>query len=107
VIKGKVLDVAVDIRKNSPTFGQHYTCILDDERQNMLYVPEGFAHGFLTLEESVFFYKCTNYYHKPSENGILWNDPVLNIDWKTQDPKISEKDQELPSFEAYKNSMNL
>ncbi|MFW5759563.1 MAG: dTDP-4-dehydrorhamnose 3,5-epimerase [Cyclobacteriaceae bacterium] len=107
VIKGKVLDVAVDLRENSPTFGHHYKCILDDQKQNMLYVPEGFAHGFLTLEEAIFFYKCTNYYHKAAENGIMWNDPILNIDWGTIDPKISEKDQVLQSFTDYCNSLKL
>lgn len=106
VIKGRVLDVAVDIRKNSPTFGRHYKCILDDSRHNMLYVPEGFAHGFLTLEESIFFYKCTNYYHKEAENGIIWNDPDLNIDWQISDPNISEKDKYLISFQEYRNSLN-
>ncbi|MGK7394507.1 MAG: dTDP-4-dehydrorhamnose 3,5-epimerase [Candidatus Cyclobacteriaceae bacterium M3_2C_046] len=103
VIKGKVLDVAVDIRKGSETFGQYFSCILDDLQHNMLFVPKGFAHGFLALEDSTFFYKCTNFYHKPAENGILWNDPVLNIQWNFSDPVISDKDQELPSFASYRN----
>jgi dTDP-4-dehydrorhamnose 3,5-epimerase len=102
VIKGKVLDVAVDIRAGSATFGQHYKCVLDEQRQNMLYVPPGFAHGFLTLTEAIFFYKCTAYYNKAAENGILWNDATLNIDWGAIQPQISEKDQQLPAFQEYK-----
>lgn len=105
VISGKVLDVAVDLRKNSPTFGQHYSCILEAELNNMLYVPPGFAHGFSALEDSIFFYKCTAYYNKFSESGILWNDPELNIDWKVKNPIVSEKDQMLNTFDFYKKSL--
>jgi len=103
VISGKVLDVAVDLRKNSPTFGESYSVVLDSGKNNMLFIPEGFGHGFLALEDAVFFYKCTNYYDKASETGILWNDPELNIDWGTDQPIVSAKDQELLSFEAFKN----
>ncbi len=95
---GKVLDVVVDIRKSSPTFGNHYSCILDAKRHNILYVPEGMAHGFLALENSLFVYKCTEFYNKESEWGILWSDPTLNIDWGMTDPIVSEKDAKLPSF---------
>ncbi len=105
VISGKVLDVAVDLRKDSPTFGHHYDVILDGEKNNMLYIPEGFAHGFVALEASVFFYKCTNYYHKASEGGIIWDDETLGIDWGYDAPLVSEKDRELQTFKAFKNSL--
>jgi len=98
VITGKVLDVAVDIRKGSPTYGKHYKVILDSKKNNMFYIPEGFAHGFATLEPSIFSYKCTNNYNKESEGGILWNDPDLNIDWELKKPIVSEKDQVLGLF---------
>jgi dTDP-4-dehydrorhamnose 3,5-epimerase len=100
VIKGKAMDVAVDLRPNSPTFGQHRKFILDDERQNMVYVPEGFAHGFVALEDCIFTYKCTNIYNKISESGIIWNDKTLNIDWEIENPNVSDKDLELPAFRA-------
>ena len=95
---GKVLDVVVDIRRDSTTFGKHYTCNLDDTRHNILYVPEGMAHGFLALEDSLFIYKCTQFYHRSSEAGIVWNDPDLNIEWGIDNPVISEKDTGLPRF---------
>jgi dTDP-4-dehydrorhamnose 3,5-epimerase len=103
VITGRALDVAVDLRKNSATFGQSYQVILDSSLQNMLYIPEGFAHGFLALEDATFFYKCTNYYHKDSESGIVWNDKKLNIDWGITDPIVSSKDQILLTFDEFKN----
>jgi dTDP-4-dehydrorhamnose 3,5-epimerase len=95
VIKGKALDIAIDIRKKSPTFGQYESIILDSEKSNMFYVPEGFAHGFLALEETILVYKCTNYYNKESESGIIWNDPDLDIKWGILNPMISPKDLEL------------
>lgn len=95
VISGQVLDVAVDLRPGSPTFGQYETFLLDAKLANMAYIPEGFAHGFVALEDSIFSYKCTNVYNKASESGILWNDPDLNIDWGVANPIVSEKDQEL------------
>lgn len=95
VISGQVLDVAVDLRANSPTFGRYETFLLDAKLANMAYIPEGFGHGFVALEDSVFSYKCTNVYNKQAESGILWNDPDLNIDWGISDPIVSEKDQEL------------
>ena len=102
VIKGAVLDVAVDLRKNSPAYGKHYTIELTEKNKTMFWVPEGFAHGFLTLENNtIFSYKCTNYYHKDSENSILWNDPALNIDWGILDPVLSEKDKAGKSFTEF------
>jgi len=98
VISGKALDVVVDVRPKSKTFGQHYKSVLDSEKNNMMYVPEGFAHGFKALTDCLFFYKCTNFYNKESESGIIWNDPDLKIDWQIDAPEISEKDRELPSF---------
>jgi len=104
VVKGKVMDVALDLRKDSPTYGKHHKVLLDSERKNLFLVPAGFAHGFVALEDSVFFYKCSNYYNKASEGGILWNDPGLGIDWGIDNPIVSEKDKVLPTFETYKMS---
>ena len=95
---GKVIDVVVDIRKDSPTYGQHEKFILDAAVGNMLYVPVGFAHGFVALEETIFVYKCTKYWHKASESGIIYNDADLNIDWETANPIVSSKDLVLPKF---------
>ncbi len=97
VIQGAVLDVAVDIRIGSPTFGKHYATELNEKNKLMLYIPVGFAHGFLTLHDNtVFSYKCGNFYNKPLENGIAWDDPQLNIDWGIHDPLLSEKDRNNP-----------
>jgi dTDP-4-dehydrorhamnose 3,5-epimerase len=101
VFSGKVLDVVVDLRKGSKTYGMVFSKVLDDLNHNMLYIPEGFAHGFSVLEDAVFFYKCSNYYNKESEGGVIWNDPVLNIDWQVKSPIISAKDQILPTFEEF------
>ncbi len=98
VISGRVLDVAVDIRKNSPTLGKWEFFDLNGLDNEMVYIPEGFAHGFLALEDSVFSYKCTKGYNKDSESGIIWNDPALAIEWPEMDYIISEKDLELPRF---------
>ena len=105
VTSGKVLDVAVDIRRHSPTYGRHHKVILDAEKHNMFLIPAGFAHGFLALEDSVFVYKCSNYYHKESEGGIHFNDSELNINWKIPENEliISEKDMILPSLKTSKN----
>jgi dTDP-4-dehydrorhamnose 3,5-epimerase len=93
VIAGAVLDIAVDIRKNSPTYGKHYAIELSAENKTMFFIPEGFAHGFLTLEDNtVFAYKCAGYYNKASEDTLLWNDPDLNINWGEPAPLLSEKD---------------
>lgn len=104
-ITGRVLDVAVDIRPDSPTFGQWEAVELDARRGNMLFLPEGFAHGFLALEDSVFVYKCTNFYHKASEGGIRWDDPELAIDWGAVNPMVSEKDRVLPSFAEFSRQL--
>jgi dTDP-4-dehydrorhamnose 3,5-epimerase len=104
VALGKVMDVAVDLRAGSPTYGRHHTVILDAKRHNLFMVPAGFAHGFLALEDSVFSYKCTNYYDRASEGGVIWNDPDLNIDWQIDSPIVSEKDELLPSFVVYKKA---
>lgn len=101
VLHGSVLDVVVDLRKNSATFGKSYTKILNSKEHNMLYVPVGFAHGFSVLEDAVFSYKCSNYYHKECEGGIFWNDPELAIDWLITDPILSEKDKGLPTLEKF------
>lgn len=96
---GKVMDVVVDLRKSSPTFGQHGTYILDAEIGNMLYVPVGFAHGFVALTDAIFVYKCTDFWNKEAESGIRWNDPTLNISWGVENPLVSDKDQILPLFD--------
>ena len=96
VVKGKVLDIALDIRKGSPTFGHHVSIELSGENKRQLFIPRGFAHGFAVLsDEVVFQYKCDNYYVPHSEGGILWNDPALGIDWKLpeEDVILSEKDK--------------
>lgn len=94
VIQGAVLDVCVDIRPESPTYGKHFSIELDGEEKTMLYVPIGFAHGFRTLRNhTIFSYKCSAYYHQASERTIRWNDPELNIDWGIADPVLSDKDR--------------
>ncbi len=99
VIEGEVLDVAVDIRFNSPTFGKHFSLILNSELKNQLWIPVGFAHGFSVLsDEAIFSYKCTNYYSKVDERAILFNDPDLKIDWKVKQPIVSEKDLKASKF---------
>jgi len=93
VITGAVLDVAVDIRKNSSTYGKHVAIELTEENKTMFFIPPGFAHGFLTLKDNtIFSYKCTNLYHKESEGTILWDDLDLNVNWNYNDPILSEKD---------------
>ncbi len=101
VITGVVLDVVVDLRKDSQTFGKCFSKILNCKDHNMLFVPEGFAHGFSVLEDAVFSYKCSNYFNKESEGGILWNDPDLAIDWKVSKPNLSEKDTKLPTLKMF------
>ncbi len=99
VISGSVLDVAVDVRFGSPTFGEHITAELSDENHNLIWIPPGFAHGFSVLSETaVFHYKCTAFYSKTDERAILFNDPDLNIDWKVDAKNISEKDLKGKSF---------
>lgn len=105
VIKGSVLDVAVDIRKNSPTYGKHVSIELSEKNKTMFYIPEGFAHGFLTLEDNtIFTYKCTNFYNKESEGCILWNDSELNINWNVNNPIISDKDKVGTLFKDFKSN---
>lgn len=104
VTQGEVLDVAVDFRKGSPTFGKSVSVVLSSENKKQLFVPRGFAHGFIVLSNSAeLFYKCDNYYNKDSENGIIYNDSNLAIDWKMsgKDIIISEKDKELPTLEEF------
>ena len=101
VIKGKVLDVVVDVRPKSLTFGEYFSIELSEENKTQLFVPRGFAHGFLVMEdETIFSYKCDNFYNKNSEAGIIYNDEDLDIDWKypKQELIISEKDLILPNF---------
>jgi dTDP-4-dehydrorhamnose 3,5-epimerase len=107
VLDGEVLDVAVDIRPNSPTFGQYEAVILSGENQKQFFVPRGFAHGFLVLsEKATFFYKCDNFYNKESEGGIIYNDKTININWDfpTEELIISEKDKVQPILENAKKS---
>ncbi|MBS1647180.1 MAG: dTDP-4-dehydrorhamnose 3,5-epimerase [Bacteroidetes bacterium] len=102
VITGAVLDVAVDIRKKSPTYGKHLAVELSEENKTMFYLPAGFAHGFLTLRNNtVFQYKCTNYYHKAAEGCLLWNDLDLNINWGVKTPVLSDKDKEGTMFKLF------
>jgi dTDP-4-dehydrorhamnose 3,5-epimerase len=102
VISGSVLDVAVDLRKSEPTYGQHFKYNISASKKNMLWLPPGFAHGFLTLEENtIFFYKCTQVYNKQSETSISWCDPDLGIDWGLDNPMVSEKDKNAPSFRDF------
>lgn len=98
---GKVLDVAVDLRRNSPTFSQWVAAELSDENHHMMYIPEGFAHGYQVISETaVFQYKCTEVYHPEDEYGIIWNDENLKIEWNTGSPLVSAKDRNLPSFSS-------
>ncbi|GAB2642861.1 dTDP-4-dehydrorhamnose 3,5-epimerase [Emticicia sediminis] len=103
VITGRVLDIAVDIRPDSPTFGKYEFFELDATSNRMVYIPVGFAHGFLALEDSIFSYKCTAGYNKAAEAGIIWNDPTLQIEWPVSNPNVSEKDMLLPTFSSFFN----
>jgi dTDP-4-dehydrorhamnose 3,5-epimerase len=102
VVRGAALDVALDIRKTSPTYGKHFAVKLDDENNMFFWIPEGFAHGFVALaDDAIFQYKVTNYYDRDSEMSIRWDDPSLNIPWKTEHPIVSEKDKQSPLFEDF------
>ena len=102
VIEGSVLDIAVDIRTKSPTYGQHFKIILDTQKHQMLWIPGGFAHGFVSLEDNtIFSYKCTNYYNKDSEGCILYNDSKIGIDWEVQNPILSKKDEIGENFSTF------
>jgi dTDP-4-dehydrorhamnose 3,5-epimerase len=110
VLEGSVLDVAVDIRPNSPTFGQHVAVELTAENHMQLFVPRGFAHGFVVLsDEATFFYKCDNFYNKASEGGLMYNDAELNIDWilKEEELILSDKDKINPILNDIRNGANL
>lgn len=99
VVEGEALDVAVDIRVGSPTFGKSASVVLSAETHNMIYIPAGFAHGFLALTDSVqFLYKCSDFYDRADEHGVLWNDPALKIEWGVAAPLVSEKDSKLPAL---------
>ncbi|MDF2431830.1 MAG: dTDP-4-dehydrorhamnose 3,5-epimerase [Mucilaginibacter sp.] len=106
VIAGSVLDVAVDIRTGSPTYGKHVSVTLSGENKLMFWIPAGFLHGFATLEDNtIFTYKVNNFYDKASEIGVIWNDPTLNIDWgiAPSDILLSPKDELLPEFKSFKS----
>ncbi|HEY9856295.1 MAG TPA: dTDP-4-dehydrorhamnose 3,5-epimerase [Stenomitos sp.] len=99
VARGAVYDVAVDIRRGSPTFGKHHGVVLDDQTHRQMYVPPGFAHGFVVLsEECDFLYQVTDYYHPASEHGIAWDDPALGIEWPISDVLLSDKDRQHPTL---------
>lgn len=110
VTKGSVWDVGVDLRKDSPTYGQWYGVELTEDNKKMFYIPEGFAHGFLVLsDEAVFNYKCTNLYHPEYDGGIRWNDEEINVEWPEIDSEIllSDKDQNLPFLEEVKETLEF
>ncbi len=102
VIKGSVLDIVIDLRKNSKTYGQHFKIVLSEENKKQFFIPAGFAHGFLALDDdTVFAYKCSNYYHPISEGILLWNDSDLNIDWGNNEFLISNRDQNGLNFKDF------
>ncbi len=102
VIKGSVLDVVIDLRKDSPTYGMYESVVLSAENGLQFWIPEGFAHGFLALEdETIFSYKCTRFYHPQSEKSLQWNDPYFGIDWGIDDPVISVKDADNELFSIF------
>ncbi|MEL4454548.1 dTDP-4-dehydrorhamnose 3,5-epimerase [Lutimonas vermicola] len=104
VVKGSILDVAVDLRKDSSTFGKHFKHVLSGENKKQLYIPAGFAHGFLSLEDdTILNYKCSDYYDAKSEASLLWNDPDLSIDWGVLDPILAEKDRMAENFVTFEN----
>lgn len=104
VISGEVLDVVVDLRSESPSFGEYFSIVLSSENKNQLYIPSGFGHGFITLSQStIFAYKVNQYYAPSYDSGIKWNDTELNINWRLNDDQIivSDKDKDLPTFKEY------
>ncbi len=99
VLRGSVVDVVVDVRKGSPTFGKHVSVLLSDRNKEMLYIPAGFAHGFQAIEEdTVFHYKCSDYYNRDGERSLVWNDPHIGIQWPIDSPLLSAKDLENPAL---------
>jgi dTDP-4-dehydrorhamnose 3,5-epimerase len=110
VLRGKVLDVAVDLRQSSRTFGQHVVLELSESSHTQLFIPRGFAHGFVVLSEfAEFFYKCDNYYNKASDRGVIFNDPDLGIDWQISENELilSEKDTRLPGLKDIIDTLNF
>ena len=104
VIKGSILDIAVDLRKDSSTYGEHFKHVLSGENKKQLYIPVGFAHGFLSLEDdTILNYKCSDYYSASAEASIIWNDPQLKIDWGIENPILAEKDQLAENFITFEN----
>ena len=104
--RGEVLDVVADVNPKSATFGKHVAVVLSEDNHRQLWVPPGYAHGFVTLSETADFqYKCTDYYDPSDEGGIIWNDPTLNIDWRAATPSLSAKDQLLPTLAAHADSL--
>ncbi|MBD3615494.1 MAG: dTDP-4-dehydrorhamnose 3,5-epimerase [Gracilimonas sp.] len=102
-VKGAILDVAVDLRQNSPSFGNYVAIKLSDVSKRMLYIPQGFAHGFSVLsDEAIVTYKCSDYYNAEGERGIRWDDPLIRINWDVHRPILSEKDRKLPLFSSIK-----
>lgn len=102
VIKGAVVDVAVDIRKKSPTYGQHFAVELSEENKTVFWIPTGFAHGFVSLkDDTIFTYKCTGVYNKESEGALIWNDEDLDIDWRVENPLVSDKDMLAGNFNDF------
>lgn len=113
-LEGKVYDVAVDLRENSPTFGKYHGAVLDSEIQNMFYIPKGVAHGYCVLTDSaIIVYKCTDFYHPEDEGGLMWNDPLIGIDWESVLPEItktallSEKDKKHEPFSQTKKYFDI
>lgn len=104
-LKGTILDVAVDIRKDSPSFGNYVAYKLSEETKNMLYIPKGFAHGFSVLtSEAIVAYKCSDYYNAEGERGVRWDDPSIRINWDIEKPILSEKDRKLPLLSSIKET---
>jgi len=102
VTKGAVLDVIVDLRKSEPTFGKHFKLVLSGENKRQLFIPEGFAHGFKVLEDNtIFAYKCSNYYSKENDRSLLWNDPAFAIEWEADNPSLSDKDKNAMRFDQF------
>ena len=111
-LEGKVYDVAVDLRNGSPTFGKSYGVVLDSQKNNMFYIPEGFAHGFYVISDfAVFTYKCTDFYHPEDEAGLMCNDKSINVDWHSicgdVEPLLSEKDTKHPAFDFSKKYFDM
>ena len=106
VARGAVFDVAVDVRRGSPAYGQWFGVTLDEESMRMMYIPPGVAHGFVVLSDTAdFIYKCTDYYHPPSEQGILWNDPAIGVKWPITDVHLSQKDGNYPALQMQPESL--